>query len=841
MESSRTAQLWEDLRARFPDLAAHLAREGHLDTWQVLSLWDAVRHQREGLEPLLSHMPGVVYRCVMDPHWTMRLMTANARELTGHAAQDFIDNRVLSYAQIIHEADRARVQEVIQAAVASGQGWDLEYRIYHRDGGIRWVHERGTAAGVEEDGLPLLDGYVLDITRHKDAESQLQQARAEAESADRAKTAFLATMSHEIRTPMNGVIGMLDVLAADRLDEDQREVVATARESAFSLLRLIDDILDFSRVEAGRLELERVPVAVVELTEGVCVSMAAVAAKQAVDLELTVAPEVPDRIWSDPVRLRQVLYNLVGNAAKFSARRDGGRGRVKVGLDTDQGEDGRPRLLLAVRDDGIGMDPEGVQRLFSMFTQADASTTRRYGGSGLGLAICERLVRLMEGEIRVETAPGSGAEFRVGLPLEVVARDGDAHGSAPLQGVECLLHFPGETALAEKRAVLARAGAAVRVIPDLNTLESLPPPAGVRVLVQRLDPGGRSTAHPPMPAAGGIAGRVLIVPGKGLYVQGVGVKLTLKEGAIPRRRTLLRAVTLLAGRSAEGQGFSDALEMRRPVIPDRAQARREGRLVLVVEDDRINQSVLLRQLAMLGYAAEVAADGETALRLWSPGRFAAVLSDLHMPGMEGWALVSAIRDREAQGGHTRTPILMTTADARVPSLWTSGEHDIDGYLRKPITLRQLHDALKRHVAPVGNIPPPGPPSTGPAPPTPEGPGMDLEVLRAVVGSDPAALQEFIQLFRGTCRERLERLGAALEQGDTRTLTATAHQFKSAARSVGAARIADLCARIESLEEGSDGAVLDRQIRELGRAVRELEQWIDDHPHGTGPRGQKESP
>ena len=149
MESSRTAQLWEDLRARFPDLAAHLAREGHLDTWQVLSLWDAVRHQREGLEPLLGHMPGVVYRCVMDPHWTMRLMTANARELTGHAAQDFIDNRVLSYAHLIHEADRARVQEVIQAAVASGQGWDLEYRIYHRDGGIRWVRTTSRIIGAK--------------------------------------------------------------------------------------------------------------------------------------------------------------------------------------------------------------------------------------------------------------------------------------------------------------------------------------------------------------------------------------------------------------------------------------------------------------------------------------------------------------------------------------------------------------------------------------------------------------------------------------------------------------------------------------------------------------------
>ncbi|MFP4160677.1 MAG: ATP-binding protein [Ectothiorhodospira sp.] len=849
MDSSRAAQLWDDFRTHFPDLAGHLAREGSLDAEQVLGLWEAIHHRRETREPLLAHMPGVTYRCVLDPHWTMRRMTANAEGLTGYPVEDFIGNRVRSYASVLHEEDRDRVEEVILGAVAAGSPWDLEYRIRHRDGGIRWVHERGTAAGIQEDGSPLLDGFVLDITRHKEAEAalirstealearnrELEQARAEAESADRAKSTFLATMTHEIRTPMNGVIGMLDVLAADHLEHDQREVVATARESAFSLLRLIDDILDFSRVEAGRLDLEHVPVPVVELTEGVCVSMTAMAAKQSVDLDLTVDPEVPDRIWSDPVRLRQILYNLAGNAVKFSARRTGQRGRVHVHLDTARGGE-KDWLVLTVKDNGIGMDPASLGRLFSMFTQAETSITRRYGGSGLGLAICERLVRLMGGDIRVETAPGAGAEFRVRLPLEIVSRDDAADGSALLQGVECLLLIPEGPALAEKRAALARAGATVRVIPHLEALEALPETGAMRLLVQRLPPGRDPASEPRISGAWGIMGRILIVPGEGLYVQGPGGDLTLKEGPISRRRTLVRAVTLLAGRSTEGRGFTDALEGRRPAIPDGEWDRGEGGRVLVVEDDPINQNVLVRQLAMLGHVADVAGDAEQALGLWAPGRYAAVLSDLHMPGMEGWALVSALRGREMEGGHPRTPILMTTADAREPTLWTSGEHDIDGYLRKPITLRRLHAALKRHVTVQGPVLTEGAtaPVSPPSPPGDETPGLDLGVLQAVVGTDPQAVEEFVGLFRRSCRERLERLHRALDRGDTRTLIDTAHQFKSAARSVGATPIAVLCARIEALEEGSEDSTLRRQIRDLDRAVGHLEHWIDTHQDGISP-------
>src|SRR5258706_7296786 len=246
---------------------------------------------------------------------------------------------------------------------------------------------------------------------------ELAVATDAAERANRAKSAFLATMSHEIRTPMNGVIGMVEVLAHSRLSESQADAVRTIRASAFSLLGIIDDILDFSKIEAGRLNLERAPVALPDLIESVCDTLLPVALDKDVELNLFIAPEVPDFVWSDSTRLRQVLFNLAGNAIKFGAGRPHQRGRVSIRVEVAQDPS---RLVLRFADNGIGMAPETVTQLFSSFTQAEVSTTRRFGGTGLGLAICKRLVTLMNGEIDVQSALGEGSTFTVTLPFEAV-------------------------------------------------------------------------------------------------------------------------------------------------------------------------------------------------------------------------------------------------------------------------------------------------------------------------------------------------------------------------------------------------------------------------------------
>ncbi|WP_198148073.1 hybrid sensor histidine kinase/response regulator [Elstera litoralis] len=272
--------------------------------------------------------------------------------------------------------------------------------------GQRWTLSSWAQSRFE--GQDVIVIWLFEISDLKDIQARLEQAKDQAEAATQAKSAFLATMSHEIRTPMNGVLGMLDILAQTVLTTDQEYAVGLIRESAFSLLRIIDDILDFSKIEAGRLDLEHVPFALTDLVAGVTATLLPLAQKKGLPLRTTLDPALPPTLMGDPVRLRQILFNLLGNAVKFTVS-----GAVELRI-----ERAETRLLIAVSDTGIGLAPDRVERLFEPFTQADRSTARQFGGSGLGLSICRLLVGLMGGEIGVESSLGRGSRFWVRVPLE---------------------------------------------------------------------------------------------------------------------------------------------------------------------------------------------------------------------------------------------------------------------------------------------------------------------------------------------------------------------------------------------------------------------------------------
>ena len=666
---------------------------------------------------------------------------------------------------------------------------------------------------IEQDRRLLAQRVVERTAELTHTNEWLERARTEAEGANRAKSDFLAAMSHEIRTPMNGVIGMVEVLAHSRLSETQAEVVETIRTSGLALLRIIDDILDFSKIEAGRLELERSPVALAELIESVCDLLLPVAIDKHVGLSLFISPQVPAQVWSDATRLRQVIFNLAGNAIKFSAGRAQQRGRVSLRVDFEGGAS--PRVVLNIADNGIGIEPEALSRLFTSFTQADASTTRRFGGTGLGLAICRRLVALMSGDIAVQSAVGEGSTFTVTLPVEAV-QGATAQPDPDLADLDCIV-VGSDVDADDLRVYLEHAGARVHAVADQDAAVQRAAGLSGAVVIHNTgsEPPSADALHAAF-AATQDARHLVIGHGSRRAARSNAADLVTLDGVL-RRAALLRAVAVAAGRAspelAHESGGEDGADG--PLEPcSFAEARAQGRLILVAEDDEVNQKVILRQLEVLGYAAEIAPSGTEALDRWREGRYGLLLTDLHMPDMDGYALAEAIRREEAQrdpGSHGRMPILALTANAMRGEAMRAQAVGMDDYLTKPMLLHLLKAAIAKWLPRDG-----GDAASGaPAGEQRDAPGgdqahavVDLAVLKGMVGDDPEILREFLVDYRISAGRLAAELQAARIADDLRQIGAIAHKLKSSSRSVGALALGDVCAELENASRsGARAAVL----------------------------------
>ncbi len=676
-------------------------------------------------------------------------------------------------------------------------------------------------------GQRFFTGILRDIRDRVRIVKDLEQARLDAEQANRAKSTFLAAMSHEIRTPMNGVIGMVDVLHQTSLKGYQVEIVDTIRDSAYSLLGIIEDILDFSKIEAGRLEIERASISVTAVVEQVCDMLDHLAAKKGVELTLFTDPTIPEEVLSDALRLRQVLVNLASNAIKFSS---GGPRPGKVSIRARLAEHGSERVTVEfqVADNGIGMGEETQARLFTSFTQADVSTTRRFGGTGLGLAISRQLVNLMGGEITLRSDLDQGSTFRVRLPFAPLPPKSDAGRVVPdIAGLSCLAVGSAEGLADDLAVYLTHGGAAVERVSDLAIARKRASayPAGLSVWV--IDAGDERPSVDELHVATGARPDlevrfVVIGRGQRRKPRAAASDLVLVDGNALSRQAFLKAVAIAAGRAQSEAETPSGKTEAEVSPPSHEEARRQGRLILVAEDNETNQKVILRQLGLLGFAADIAGNGRDALERWRTAKYALLLTDLHMPKMDGYELAAAIRTEEQ--GLRHTPIVALTANALAGEAERCREAGMDDYLSKPTPLEKLKAMLTNWLPvaaePVPDLNVPLAPQAAALLP------VDVSVLKTLVGDDAAVIREFLQDFRASSARIAAELRAACQQGRATVAGAAAHKLKSSARSVGALKLGDLCAELEQAGKTGENKTLAVLLPRFEQELATVEQYLD---------------
>ncbi len=738
---------------------------------------------------------------------TLIFLSGSVERLLGYRPPDLVDTDLY---QLVHPEDRDALRDSWQAVVAGASSRPVEHRMVHADGTWRLME----ATAVNMLGDPEVGAWVVnarDVTARKEAEIELQRARDAAQQAAASKAQFLANVSHEIRTPMNAILGMTELTLETELNAEQREYLGTTKSAVDALLTLINDLLDLSKIEAGKLVLEAIPFSLGDTIGDTVRTMAVRAAEKGLELSAKLDPSVPDAVVGDPGRVRQILFNLLGNALKFTHV-----GRVEVSVDVDSMSDDGIELHFVISDTGIGIPEDIRDSIFDSFAQADGSTTRKYGGTGLGLSITADLVKMMGGRIWVEGEVGKGSQFHFTARL-TEANLIDLMGSGePSDGAELRVLVIADAVAAQRNlsemlrqgdvatSVVADLGAALDTMHDLARLQMRPHAIVVDVLENVLETCSRIANHPDFKDVPVLAVPVAGERGDAARFRNAGVSAYLTKPV--SHSELLDAVRLVT---------SERMHPEILVTKHWLRERRPRLRLLLADDSPTNRMLAIRLLEKRGHSVVSVEDGLKAVEAVQESSFDAVLMDVQMPELDGLEATQVIRQWE--GGKSHIPIVALTAHAMESDRQRCIDAGMDAYVSKPFSADELYATIEQLVGKT-------------APDRKGDPARAVQAVSTVIDRQEALdrvegmtdlLKEMAQLFVDEYPNLRDQILTGLEAGDLVTPRELSHRIKGTVGLFAARGPFEAAKRMNDLGKAGDFEGLTRAWQRLEEQMQLL--------------------